>query len=323
MSRTEMSRVPVIPMDAGLDEPGTMAALDAACREWGFFQITEHGIDETLLAATRAQMKAFFALPVAEKRAIARSAENPWGFYDQELTKNTRDWKEVFDVGPAETEGPMAGASPQWPEALPELKAVLITFSTACEELAQRILAAISTNLSMPPGYLGEAFRPTHTSFLRLNYYPACDEPAPPDAPSLPTSGHLGVNQHTDAGALTVLLQDEQPGLQVYRADQWHTVEPHPHALVINIGDIVQVWSNDRYRAPLHRVVADSRVPRYSAPYFFNPTYSADYGPLPGVCTPEDPPRYRSINWGEFRAARSAGDYADYGEEIQISQFRI
>ncbi len=92
---------------------------------------------------------------------------------------------------------------------------------------------------------------------------------------------------------------------------------------MINIGDIVQVWSNDRYEAPLHRVLASTGTPRYSAPFFFNPTYTTDYAPLPSLCDETEQLRYKPINWGEFRAGRAAGDYADYGEEIQISQFRV
>ena len=94
-----------------------------------------------------------------------------------------------------------------------------------------------------------------------------------------------------------------------------HTVVPRPGALVINIGDLVQVRSNDRYPAPEHRVLASAARERYSAPYFFNPTYTADCAPL------FSPPRYRPVNWGEFRAARVAGDYADIGEEVQISHY--
>ena len=161
------------------------------------------------------------------------------------------------------------------------------------------------------------AFTPRHSSFLRLNYYPTCDDPAPAETP-LGGPGNFGINHHTDAGAITVLLQDDQPGLQVYRANTWTLVEPRPDALVVNIGDIVQVWSNDRYPAALHRVIAN-RDERYSAPFFFNPAPEAMYAPL----TTSEPPHYRAIQWGEFRANRSAGDYADHGEEVQISHYRI
>ena len=199
----------------------------------------------------------------------------------------------------------------------------MLAFMDACRALGHRLLAGISVNLGVPADDLATTFLTRDTSFLRLNYYPVCDDPAPADAQTVPESDHLGVNRHTDAGVLTLVLQDEQPGLQVYRDGAWHLIEPRSDALVTNIGDIVQVWSNDRYRAPLHRVIVSSEVPRYSAPLFFNPASTVDYAPLPSLCDENNPARYRPINWGEFRASRAAGDYADYGEEIQISQFRV
>ena len=257
-----MRNVPVIDIRALAEDSGARAALDDACRVWGFFQITGHGVDAGLLDAMLVQMRRFFAMAAADKHAIDRTAENAWGFYDQELTKNTRDWKEIFDVGPAETDGPLAGSRPQWPAALPDFKTTMLKFFDAGEHVAKQLLAAISANLGMAPDHLNGAFTPRHTSFLRLNYYPPCDDPADPTAVTAPTSGHLGINHHTDAGALTVLLQDEQAGLQVFRDNSWHTIEPRADAFVINIGDMMQVWSNDQYRAPLHRVLANSASAR-------------------------------------------------------------
>jgi isopenicillin N synthase-like dioxygenase len=83
-----------------LRRPDTARAIDFACREWGFFQVVGHGIDERILAALRREMRSFFYLPLSAKRAVVRTAENPWGFYDRELTKHTRDWKQIYDYGP-------------------------------------------------------------------------------------------------------------------------------------------------------------------------------------------------------------------------------
>jgi isopenicillin N synthase-like dioxygenase len=309
--------VPVIDI-ARLDARESLSAIDAACREWGFFQVIDHGIDAALICALMQQMRAFFAQPSAAKRSICRTADNPWGFFDAELTKNTLDWKEVYDYGPAD--GVM---QPQWPAQLPEFEPVLCAYYTACERLAFRLLAALSKNLGMPAPHLGAGFRPTHSSFVRLNHYPRCPLPERPADVRTPRQGHLGINHHTDAGALTLLLQDAQPGLEVWHDDRWHLVEPRRNALVINIGDIVQVWSNDAYRAALHRVVASVTNERFSAPFFFNPAYSACYAPLPSTVDMNHPPRYRAIRWGEFRRRRSAGDYADLGEEVQISHYRL
>ena len=118
------------------------------------------------------------------------------------------------------------------------------------------------------------------------------------------------------------LLQDGNPGLQVEHKGSWVSAESPRGSLIINIGDVVQVWSNDRFKAPVHRVLASSRFVRYSAPFFLNPSFETDYAPLAAACV-DEPARYRPINWGAFRAGRAAGDYANYGEEIQIAHFRV
>jgi len=284
--------------------------LDHACREWGCFQLSNHGLDDALCRSALADMERFFALPHEDKLSIERTAENPWGFYDRELTKNVRDWKQIFDVGPRTALGPFAGASPRWPQDLAGFRETVEAYYAASESLALTLLADIGECLGVARGTLEKEFGEGHSSFLRLNYYPPCQYP----------DQHLGISHHTDAGALTVLLPDARPGLQFMRGEEWHTVQADPGALIINIGDIVQVWSNDRYPAPLHRVLANASEARYSAPFFLNPGYDTVYAPLPSALRGEAP-RYRAINWGEFRAGRAAGDYADVGAEIQISDY--
>jgi isopenicillin N synthase-like dioxygenase len=133
----------------------------------------------------------------------------------------------------------------------------------------------------------------------------------------------LGIHHHTDAGALTVLMQDDVGGLQVYRDGYWHNVTPVKGAMVINTGDMMQVWSNDEYQAAIHRVLAMSARDRYSLPFFFNPAADARVSPLPSVTSQQNPARYSTVEWGRFRGKRSDGDFADYGTEVQISQFRV
>ena len=307
--------LPVI--DIGDPEaPRTVRAVGAACRNWGFFQAVGHGVDPHLIAKLQRQTRLFFGQPIAAKRAIERSAANPWGFYDRELTRHTPDWKQIYDMGPASGDSIV----PQWPASLPQFRPVIEAFYDACNDVSMRILRSVSLSLGMPAGALDENFRPEHTSFLRLNYYPECPTPARPTDASVATLGHLGVNHHTDAGAVTVLLQDK-PGLEVFHEETWKLVEPRRDALVINIGDIVQVWSNDLYHAALHRALVRPDVERFTAAFFLNPPYSVDYAPLPSVIDAGHPARYRPINWGEFRSRRTAGDYANQGEYAQISQY--
>ena len=306
----DLDSVPVVDI-AELNDPAVRAAIDQACREWGFFQVTGHGIEDSVLHGMFAASRDFFALSREEKRKILRSEDNPWGYYDQELTKQTLDWKQVFDYGPSDGEQLKA----RWPDGLPEFETAVRAYYDSCEALAFRLLGVLASNLDTPVDALERHFEQGHTSFLRLNFYPRYTG----DSGNKP----FGVNHHSDAGVLTLLMQDDQAGLEVCRDDRWYLVEPIPGALVINIGDIVQVWSNDRYRAALHRVVTSPERDRYSAPYFFNPSYETDYAPLPSLIDDANPPRYRSINWHDFRSQRHAGDYADYGSEVQISDYRI
>jgi len=310
--------IPVIDIRE-LKSPQTLALLDAACREWGFFQVINHGIHQDVIRKVFEVTEEFFALPAEAKRRIERSRDNPWGFYDRELTKNVMDWKQIYDFGPADG----AGIRPQWPQRMPEFRQTIQAYYRHCEQLAYRLLAAISANLGMSPGYLSRGFGANHTSFLRLNYYPVCPAPANPQGLARPENGHLGVGPHTDSGALTLLLQDDQPGLQVFRDNEWHLVEPRRDAIVVNIGDMVQIWSNDHYFAALHRVIANVAKPRFSIPFFLSPEYRTNYAPLPTMISANRPARYREINWGEFRRRRASGDYADYGEEVQIAQYKI
>jgi isopenicillin N synthase-like dioxygenase len=132
----------------------------------------------------------------------------------------------------------------------------------------------------------------------------------------------FGVGEHTDSGALTLLLQDECPGLEILRNGRWQLVEPRADALVVNIGDMIQVWSNDGYRAALHRVITNGTSDRYSIPFFLNPSYDTVYEPLSPTVSECRPACYRPISWREFRRLRAAGDYADLGEEVQINHYR-
>ena len=315
--RGSLGGVPVIDLAGPRD--AVVASIATACRDWGFFQVTGHGVASQDFERVIETARAYFARPRDEKRRNLRSRDNPWGFYDRELTKEQRDRKEVFDIGPdaggmAAVEGdPFEGATP-WPEAPPGFEPVMREWFARMDGVADRLVALIAEGLGDSAGEMAGALSPAHTSYLRLNHYPLGDLLAAETG----SEADLGIHHHTDAGALTVLLQDGVSGLQVYRDGRWHDVEPLPGAFTINIGDMVQVWSNDLYRAPPHRVLAMTSAERISIPFFHNPAYSADIRPLTG-----GEPRYRPLNWGEFRRRRADGDFADYGTEVQISEWRI
>ncbi|MEC8318545.1 MAG: 2OG-Fe(II) oxygenase family protein [Pseudomonadota bacterium] len=320
--------VPVIDLGgvAGVTDPAEIARvageIGEACRDWGFFQVVNHGVSAAHLALVWDETAGFFALPRPVKRALERTHESPWGYFDRELTKNIRDKKEIFDIGPEvdaaqAAADPFSGATP-WPAERPGFEPALRAHFEICADLSQRLLRAISRGLDLPADRLDRYFAGGHTSFLRLNYYPVEDPLS--DLPESARDGaDLGVHHHSDSGALTVLMQDQVGGLQVFKDGLWHNVAPLKGAFVINIGDMVQVWSNDRYRAALHRVVAMERTDRYSIPFFFNPSYDSAVDPLVDLA---EGAHYSAIHWGEFRRKRADGDFADTGKEVQIADYR-
>ena len=287
-----------------LDETKELERLRAVCETRGFFSLSNHGISQDLQNQFIRVTSDFFSQPTDDKLKLERTEANPFGFYNKELTKNRLDWKEVFDIS-------LSPSTPtNWPEDA-EFVHVMSDWHKACQRVAMTLLKAIfkSLGLTLDPSF----FQPEHTSFLRLNYYPIF-----PLTEDNLTEPQFGVSHHTDAGALTLLLQDQVPGLQFFSDDQWHTAPADPDVLMVNLGDMLQVWSNDQFIAPLHRVLASLHSVRYSAPYFLNPAFNCDCLPLFG-----ETPHYRVVNWGEFRNQRALGDYADFGEEIQISHYRL
>jgi isopenicillin N synthase-like dioxygenase len=166
-----------------------------------------------------------------------------------------------------------------------------------------------------------------HTSYLRLNHYPVCGSAAPENTPTIFNKeewGDLAVGRHTDAGGVTILLMDGVRGLQMERNDVWTTIEFKRHDLIVNIGDMIQVLSNDNYIAPQHRVIASATQERFSAPFFLNPSWESVITPLP--CCSDDKEnkqgKYRPLPWKEFRSLRALGDYKDAGEEVQIAHYK-
>ena len=319
--------MPVIDISGVTQDASAAAAraaieeIAAACREWGFFQVINHGIPSELVAATEHQAERFFAAPLELKEAVLRTRENPWGYYHNELTKNQRDKKEVFDYT---TDGldPIYQAENRWPNLDDEFRDTMRKYLVACENLSLNLLQAFCVGLDLPADFMRKDFADNHTGFIRLNHYPVTDPLSQTSVPHQPEAD-LGVHHHTDAGALTVLLQDSVGGLQVFRDGYWHDIRPVDGAMVINTGDMMQVWSNDIYQAAIHRGLAMENTDRYSIPFFFNPQAGTRVSPLPTVVSEDHPARYREINWSDFRGQRTDGDYADYGPEVQIAQYRI
>ncbi|MFM7126063.1 MAG: 2OG-Fe(II) oxygenase family protein, partial [Actinomycetota bacterium] len=135
--------------------------------------------------------------------------------------------------------------------------------------------------------------------------------------------GETALGYHTDPGTLTLLLQDDTGGLQTESLDHgWIDVPPAAGTIVVNLGDCMQAWTNDRYRAAVHRVVPMTRSRRFSIPYFANPSRETTVEPVAELC--DDGPRYRPFAWREFMAARAYDNFKDLGaDDTQVTDFRV
>lgn len=351
-SESESEQVPVIDLSfEERDEARVVEEIAAACSRVGFFQVTSHGVPTELIEEYRARCRAFFASPKEEKDRWRRDAGNARGFFDDELTKRRRDWKECLDVGvPGSRDWSVPDDDPSndcldGRNRLPSrdgLRDVVAAYFDACAALAHRLAVLMAAGLGRPPNDdLLRRLREGHSSYLRCNHYPVCD---PTDAAVLAeyddgAGAPLGISPHRDAGFLTVLLQDDDcHSLQVLSRrrpppqQRWITVRPVPGAFTVNTGDMAQIWSNDAYVAPLHRVLSNETKERFSAPFFYNPSYDTVVRPLVTTKTTSagdnddsydvDEAVYRPVSWGYYRAVRFAGDLTDLGVEIQTEDFR-
>jgi isopenicillin N synthase-like dioxygenase len=287
--------VPLIDLQAA--PPAQLArSIHTALCSAGFFGITGHGITPQVIDRAFASSQAFFALPQAAKERWhvhgwpLKRGFDPIGWQALDVGQPA-DVKESFYLG-VEAIGPN-----QWPdEALvPGFHAACTVYSAAMEGLARRLMALFELALDLPTGHFN-SFMQAPTCTTRLLHYPP--------QPAVAVPGQIGCGAHTDWGALTLLAQDDAGGLQVSsKQGQWFDVPPMPGALVVNVGDMMQRWTNDRWPSTLHRVVNNkSGRDRYSIAYFFDLDAQAQIVPLATCVSAQRPPRYGPITAGEHLA---------------------
>jgi isopenicillin N synthase-like dioxygenase len=291
--------IPLIDL-AGAAPSALARRIDAALRDDGFFAITGHGVPPDTVAAAFEVSHRFFALPQATKerwhvdRWPLKRGFDPIGWQSLDLGAPP-DVKESFYTG-VEAIGPN-----QWPDEslVPGFRAAMEAYSAAMQTLALRLMRLYEPALGLPEGHF-DAFMRHPTCTTRLLHYPPQPVAAAP--------GQIGCGAHTDWGAVTLLAQDDAGGLQVQRthgegAGEWIDVDPLPGAFVVNAGDMMQRWTNDRWRSTMHRVInRRSGRDRWSIAYFFDLDAEASIEPL-AVCTSaDDPPRYAPLTAGEHLA---------------------
>lgn len=275
---------------AGPDERAQFIAdLRRVLHDHGFFYLTGHGVDPKLVADVIAASKAFFALPLEEKLKIEMVKSPHFRGYNRagyERTRGQKDWREQVDIN---TEGEPAEIGPdtpawkrlhgpnQWPEALPELKPLLLAYQAEVTRVGIEILEAIAVALGHPENAFAEIYQPQPSQLLKIIRYPGRDV----------AETDQGVGAHKDGGFVTVLLQDTVAGLRVQTEDgTWIEAPPAPGTFVINTGELLELATNGFVRADVHDVVAPpAGAERFSVAFFLGARYDAT---IPVIDLPEE-----------------------------------
>eukprot|EP00271_Cylindrocystis_brebissonii_P017727 TRINITY_DN4722_c0_g1_i1.p1 TRINITY_DN4722_c0_g1~~TRINITY_DN4722_c0_g1_i1.p1 ORF type:complete len:331 (+),score=62.03 TRINITY_DN4722_c0_g1_i1:415-1407(+) len=317
-----LPRIDVI--DLALPDEEVAKALRRACEEVGFFYLINHGIDPVLVENVFKEGKAFFELSSKEKEALNM---NPAGrgytaYMVEKLEPEIQtcgDTKEGFYIGKdVPADDPQAGETFKgcnvWPapELLPGWREVMMTYWTEARVLCMRMLPLLAMALELPPDWFSKPHQfDDPMSLLRLLHYPAVK--------SLPEEGVFGCGAHSDWGVLTLLaIEGETGGLQICREKDenprvWEDVPPIPGAFVVNLGDCIERWTNNKFRSTLHRVI-NPGIERYSIPFFFEPDFDCVVECLPSCCSPDNPPKYEPITAGDYLIGKYAETHEGFSE---------
>ncbi|GAB2181698.1 oxidoreductase [Denitratisoma sp. agr-D3] len=294
----------IAPWRDGSDKAGVAQAFDRICREIGFFYLVGHGIPPARMAQMLHQAKRFFDLDEAVKRRYTigdqRRGYEPFGLQSLDFDAPP-DIKESLLVGIGQDESHpyvQRGLANYGPNKMPE-EALLPGFADFCLaylhdmlDLGKTLMAIFATVADLPEDYFDPMLVDPMVT-LRLIHYPP--QPGPV------VDNQIGCGTHTDWGAVTLLLQDDAGGLEVQAASgEWLYAEPLPGAYVVNVGDMMPVWTNGAYHSNPHRVRnRNPKRDRYSVPFFIDPNYFARVSCLDAFRVPGQEPRLAPRTVGE------------------------
>ncbi|EXC02138.1 Hyoscyamine 6-dioxygenase [Morus notabilis] len=287
---TSGASIPLIDLQGlrGPNHRDIVKQIGQACQHDGFFQVTNHGIPEEIVNNMLRLAREFFRLPESER--LKNYSDDPskttrlsTSFnVKTEKVANWRDFLRLYCY-------PLEDFINEWPTNPPSFRKDVANYCTSVRGLVLRLLEAISESLGLNVGYIENALG-RHGQHMAMNYYPPCPQP----------DLTYGLPGHTDPNLITVLLQDDVPGLQVLRNGNWVAVNPIPNTFIVNIGDQMQVISNDRYKSVLHRAVVNCNKERISIPTFYCPSPDAIVEPAKHLINEDEPAVYRSFTYAEF-----------------------
>ncbi|KAJ6690160.1 hypothetical protein OIU85_006440 [Salix viminalis] len=313
--------IPVIDL-VGLNGDDRATILDqvsVACREWGFFQVINHGVSHQLMDGAREGWRQFFHSPMEVKQAYANTPKTYEGYGSRLGVEKGAilDWSDYYFLHYLPS--PLKDCN-KWPTIPADFREVLDEYGKQAVKLCGKLMKVLSINLGLGEERLGNAFGGENIgACLRVNFYPKCPQP----------DLTLGLSSHSDPGGMTLLLPDNHvPGLQVRKDEKWITVKPAPHAFIVNVGDQIQgrmrestglisygkpglcslehygeiiVLSNAIYKSVEHRVIVNSSEERVSLAFFYNPKSDIPVEPLKELVATDRPPLYPAMTFDEYR----------------------
>lgn len=271
-----MATIPVLNLamlDGGHNEKKEfISLLKEAAHDVGFFYLTEHGVSPSFLAKVRELTRNFFLLTEEEKLSITMINSPHFRGYNRagnERTNGKADWREQFDIGAEREPRKLTDTDPvwmglhgynQWPESLPELKNTMLAYNDILTDISLKLLRALALCLEFPENSFDEIYGDTPNEHIKLIKYPH----------SKSIKEAQGVGAHKDSGLLTLILQDENKGLQVEIADnEWVDILPVNDAFVVNLGELLELATNGYLRATVHKVLPPTgKNERISIAYF-------------------------------------------------------
>ncbi|KAL3575917.1 hypothetical protein D5086_021200 [Populus alba] len=269
-----------------------------ACAQWGAFHITNHGVPVELLDQIRGVGLSFFKdCPVKDKLKYACDPNSPasQGYGSKMLrpkaeaeaeTSTVLDWRDYFDHHTL----PLSRRDPsRWPHFPSNYRQVVAHYSDELKLVAQKLLGLISESLGLPTSCIEDAVGEFYQN-ITISYYPACPQP------------HLtlGLQSHSDMGAITLLIQDHVGGLQILKDSRWITVHPQSHSILVILADQMEIITNGKYRSAQHRAITNSSSPRLSVATFHDPAKTVKISPAFELTRNSSPPKYREVKYGDY-----------------------
>ncbi|XP_059630240.1 flavonol synthase/flavanone 3-hydroxylase-like [Cornus florida] len=283
--------VPVIPLS--LPHDVLVDEISKACSEWGFFLITDHGVASQLIQRLREVGEEFFELPQKEKESYANDPSNgKFDGYGTKMTQNLDEKVEWVDYFFHIMYPPSKVNHDVWPKNPPSYREVTEKYNEEMLGVTNKLLELLSEGLDLEENALKSCLCSEEIELeMKINMYPPCPQP------------HLalGVEPHTDMSAITILVPNDVPGLQVWKDGNWVAVQYLQNALFVHVGDQIEVLSNGKYKSVLHRSLVNKERTRMSWAVFCAPPQEAMIGPLPELVDDKNPAKYSTKTYAEYR----------------------